>query len=151
MSVTTFIGKSLIAFSLCLQAYLLFSHKNSIDEFNRDTQGALSACDCIPPNIQAILKYHLRLVVVGLLLSSAFVAVTKLWVFKLTSILGLLALFWVEHHKSFNLQKCPIGDVGLWESVAVIGALIYLLGAECKSCDKKVESTAPTTGKAKTH
>lgn len=68
-----------------------------------------------------------------LLISCSFV--------KVTTLLGLLTLLWVEHHSVFC--KIPtielLDNAAFFHSLGVIGAILYLASAECsgKKCGKK--------------
>jgi len=84
-------------------------------------------------------------VVVGLLGSSALVIVLKWWPIKILVLLGLLILFSVEHQgitkqlSTFPAFIQTLDNVALWHSLGVIGAVIYLLGAEC-NCEKSKQT-----------
>jgi hypothetical protein len=60
--------------------------------------------------------------------------VSRCWFFKLLVLLGLGLQLYIEH-QPFTKVPC-IGCVRLWEKVAILGAIIYLMGADCaaKSC-----------------
>lgn len=77
-----------------------------------------------------------RFVVVGLLGSSALMILIRCWCIKFFVLIGLSALLYIEH-QPFTKIPC-IGCTRLWEKVAVIGAIIYLMGADCAagSCKK---------------
>lgn len=57
--------------------------------------------------------------------------------------LGLATLFWIEHHglskylTSLEGSLALLDNVHLWHSLGVIGAVIYLIGAECQACNKQ--------------
>lgn len=104
MSLTTFIGKILIIASIGFQAFLLFQDKLTIASFDRHLSKALthSLSQYLTPDIQTLLKQHLRLVVVGLLASSVLLAVVNKWAIKLPVLLGLVTLLLIEHHDSFR-------------------------------------------------
>ena len=126
-----FFGKLFIAIGLCFQAYILFSNVEAATNFNTKLAAALSSCDCIPADIQAQLKEHLRMVVVGLLGCSALMIVIRSSFFKLLVILGLGILIWVNHHP---LRQIPsFKEYRFWESLAILGGVIYLMGAEANS------------------
>ncbi len=67
--------------------------------------------------------------------------VTKCWCIKLLTIIGLSTLLWVEHHSVF--RQVPslliLQYSSFWHSLGVIGAIIYLMGAECTKCTKNEE------------
>ena len=126
---STCLGKILIALSLVFQAYLLFENQTVATAFNTKLQDALEACKCIPPEIASHILQHGRLVVVGLLGSSVLMVLFRCWFFKLLPLLALSALLYIEH-QPFTKVPC-IGCTRLWEKVAVIGAVIYLMGADC--------------------
>lgn len=139
MSCVTFLGKFLIVASIAFEAYLFFTDKQAIAAFDKQLSQALSGCDCIPPNIQALIKEYLRLAVAGLLASSVLMLVCRCWSLKLPTLLGLGLLLWVEHHEVF--RRIPtlalLENTALWHSLGLLGALIYLMGAECTKCDAK--------------
>ena len=138
MGLITFFGKSLIVASLIFQAFLLYSDKAAIAGFDRQLAHGLAGCDCVPADIQAHIKEHLRLVVVGLLASSALMLALRCWCLKLLTLLGLGLLLWVEHHESF--RRVPslalLENTALWHSLGLVGVVVYLLGAECGDCKK---------------
>lgn len=135
-----FFGKLFIAIGLCFQAYVLFDNPEVANAFNSKLASALSSCDCIPADIQAQIKEHLRLVVVGLLGCSALMVIIRSSFFKLLVILGLGILIWVNNHP---LRQIPtFKDYRFWESLAILGGVIYLMGAEA-------HAPAPAKAKAK--
>lgn len=138
MSITTFLGKALIIASIVFEAYLIYADKQAITAFDKQLGHALTACDCLTPEIQKYIKEYLRLVVVGLLGASVLLFV-NCWAFKLPTFLGLSLLLWVEQHEAF--RRIPtlaiLENTALWHSLGVIGVVIYLIGAECNSCEKK--------------
>ena len=133
---STLLGKLLITLSLLFQAYLLFENSTLATAFNTKLQAALEACNCIPAHIAAHILQHGRLLVVGLLASSVLMVLFRCWFFKLLPLLALSALLYIEH-QPFTKVPC-IGCTRLWEKVAVIGAVIYLMGSDCAatSCNK---------------
>ena len=90
--------------------------------------------------MKALLTIYLKTVVAGLLASSAILLVSKFWAFKLPVLMGLGVLLWVNHHAVFS--KVPtlklLDNTELCHALGVIGAIIYLLGAECGA--QKVKS-----------
>jgi len=48
---------------------------------------------------------------------------------KVVIILFLSIEFWLEHHGGFK-NFPDLGNSAMWQSLGVIGAVIYLLGAE---------------------
>lgn len=130
------LGKLIIVVSLVFQAYVLFENQTVAKEFNAKLLAALEACKCIPDHIAGHILEHGRLAVVSLLGSSVLMVLMRCWFFKVLPLLGLSVLFYIEH-QPFNKIPC-IGCVRLWENLAVIGAIIYLMGADCaaKSCNK---------------
>ena len=93
-----FIGKVFIAVSLCFQAYILFSDANVILTFNKQLQTVLTSCDCIPPNIAALLQQYLRYIIVGLLACSSLMTISRSSFFKILVLIGLVSLFIMKHH-----------------------------------------------------
>jgi hypothetical protein len=89
------IGKLLIVTSIVFQAYVLFSDQETITQFNDKLKAALTVCNCIPPNIAAMIQEHARLAVVGLLASSVLMLVLKCWIVKTFVLLGLLAILYI--------------------------------------------------------
>lgn len=138
MGVTTFIGKGLIIASLLFQAYLLLSDRQTITAFDKQLTHGLTSCNCLTPELQKYVKEYLRLVIGGLLASSALMLIFRCWSLKLPTFFGLLLLLWVEHHEVF--RKVPtlaiLENTALWHSVGVIGVILYLIGVECSTCDK---------------
>lgn len=138
MGFVTVFGKLLIVVSIIFEAYLLYADKSAIDSFDKQLTQAISGCDCLTPDIQKLIKEHLRLVVAGLLASSALFVFFKCWGFKLPAFLGLSILLWIEHHGVFRTipTTALLKNTAFWHSLGVIGAIIYLAGAECTSCSK---------------
>lgn len=143
MGVLSTFGKLLIVAALIFQAFLLFQDKSTINSFDRQLNAALTSCHCewITPEIQALVKEHLRMAIVSLLGSSLLFVVLRCWFFKVPTLLALFILLWVEHHAS--LTKIPsLDNAALWHSLGVIGTIIYLIGAECGSCAKSCAAPA---------
>lgn len=73
--------------------------------------------------------------------SSALLLVSRYWALKLPVLVGLSVLLWVNHHGVFC--KVPtlkiLDNTELWHALGVIGAVLYLAGAECGACKKKEE------------
>lgn len=138
MGFTTFLGKALIIASIVFEAYLIYADKQTISAFDKQLGHALTACDCLTPEIQKYVREYLRLAVVGLLGTAIFLF-AKCWAFKLPTLLGLSLLLWVEQHEAF--RRIPtlaiLENTALWHALGVIGVVIYLLGAECNSCESK--------------
>ena len=66
--------------------------------------------------------------------------VVKSWGIKLFVLLGLLASLWIEH-QPFTKFPC-IGCASFWTKLSTIGAIIYLMGADCsKSSCKKTQAS----------
>jgi len=147
MGFMTFFGKLLIAVSIIFEAYLLFADKSAIDSFDKQLGHALTGCDCLTPEILKLIKEHLRLVVAGFLASSILFVLVKAWLLKLPAFIGLSVLLWIEHHGVFKTMptEALLGNTAFWHSLGVIGAIIYLAGAECTSC----ATTAPITSSKK--
>ena len=145
---STWFGKLLITVSLVFQAYLLFENQTVATAFNTKLQAALEACDCIPADIAGHILQHGRLVIVGLLGSSVLMILSRCWCIKLLPLIALSALLYIEH-QPFTKIPC-IGCTRLWEKVAVIGAIIYLMGSDCgassctKPCATKTEKSSKT-------
>lgn len=68
----------------------------------------------------------------------------KCWSIKLLTLFGLFTLLWVEHHALFKTIPtiAILSEAAFWHSLGVIGAIIYLMGAECSSCRKAPEAAA---------
>ncbi len=139
MSTTTFLGKTLIIASLLFQAYLLFADRKAISDFDKQLNQSLDTCNCFSQEIKKYIQEYLRIVVAGFIASSVLILPFKCWSFKLPTLFGLILLLWVEHHKVF--AKIPtitiLENTAFWHSVGVIGAILYLLGAECSKCETK--------------
>ena len=144
MGFVTFFGKLLIAVSIIFEAYLLYADKPAIDSFDKQLGHAMTGCDCLTPEILKLIKEHLRLVVAGLLASSILFVAIKSWVLKLPAFIGLSVLLWVEHHGVFKTipSEALLANTAFWHSLGVIGAIIYLAGAECNSCTTTTASVA---------
>lgn len=132
MGFSAFVGKLLIVAAICFQAYLLFQDKKEGDQFNKNLNDALAGCDCLK-SIKPLLQQHLRLAVVGLLGFSVLMVLTRAWIIKLFVLTGLSILLWVEHHNVF--RRAPtielLDNFPFWHALGVIGAVLYLLDAEC--------------------
>ena len=130
-----FLGKLLIAVGLCFQAYVLLDNPTVAEAFNTKLAAVLSSCNCIPAEIQAHIREHLRMVVVGLLSCSILMVFLRSCFIKFLVLLGLGTLLYVRHHPLTQIPSFK--DQLFWESLAVIGGIIYLMGAEsCGSCSK---------------
>jgi hypothetical protein len=141
MGFTTVFGKILIVASIVFEAYLFFADRQTIAAFDKQLNQAIAPCHCLTPEIQALVKEHLRLVIAGLLATSVFTLICRCWSLKLPTLLGLGLLLWVEHHEVFRTVPtlALLENTGLWHSIGLLGVVIYLMGAECTSCDKKCE------------
>ena len=127
-----FLGKLLIAVGICFQAYTLYEDKASATAFDSRLATVLKSCDFIPSDIQAHIKDHLRLVVVGLLGCSALMVLLKSCLVKLPVLLGLVTLFVLKNAPFTSIPTFK--DHAFWESLAVIGGIVYLMGAESSCC-----------------
>ena len=124
------LGKFLIAVSLCFQAYILFSDSNTINLFNKQLNTLLTKCDCISTQVAQLLQQHLRFVIVGLLASSALMVISRAIFFKMLVLMGLISLLVIKH---FPIKKLPPFDnVQFWEAVAIVGGIVYLMGADAE-------------------
>lgn len=137
MAIATLLGKTLIVTAILFQAWLLYQDKQEGDEFNKNLSQAIAGCSFCE-SIRPHLEKYLRLVVVGLLASSALMIFCKCWTMKLLTLFGLCTLLWVEHHTVFKTLSTltVLKHTAFWHSLGVIGAVIYLMGAECTSCKK---------------
>ena len=127
-----FLGKLLVALGICFQAYTLFESKSAATSFDNRLNTVLTACNCIPADIQAHIKAHLRLVVVGLLGFSALMVLVRSCFVKIPVLLGLVIVFLVRY---YPLTAVPsFKERALWELVATIGGIIYLMGADSSAC-----------------
>lgn len=137
MAFVTFFGKTLIVAAIIFQAWLLYQDKREGDEFHKNLTDAIANCSCLN-SVRPYLEQYLRLAVVGLLASSVLLIITRCWVFKLFPLLGLSVLLWIEHHAVFRTVPtiALLDNSPLWHSLGVIGAIIYLMGAECGTCKK---------------
>ena len=102
MGVTLYLGKFLIIASLVFQAFLLYQDKNEASVFDKNLKNAMQGCDCFTPEIQQLLKQHLRLVIAGLLASSVLFLLLKHWLLKVFALVGLSLLLLVEHSQVFS-------------------------------------------------
>ena len=89
------LGNLIIVFSLVFQAYILFENQTIAQQFNQRLTAALQACKCVPDHIAAHILEHARLVVVGLLASSALIVISRCWFFKLLPLLALSTLLYI--------------------------------------------------------
>jgi hypothetical protein len=143
MGLMTALGKLLIIASIAFQAYLIFADRQAISTFDKNLSKALTACNCLTPEIQALTKQFLPLVVVALLGSSILMLLSRAWLLKLPTLLGLGLLLWVEHHQVFRTipTLALLENTGFWHSLGLLGVIIYLLGAECTACKSEKSST----------
>jgi hypothetical protein len=145
MALLGFLGKFLIVSALLFQAFLLYQDKSESDQFQKNLKNAIASCQHCQ-QLRPYLEQYLRLAVVGLLATSAFMIVMKCSLFKITTLAGLFTLLWVEHHSVF----CTIPTIDilnrscLWHSLGVIGAVLYLWAAECTSCAKPAKAAVST-------
>lgn len=122
------LGKFLMAVSLCFQAYVLFQDNNTITLFNKQLQVVIANCECITPDIAILLQQYLRFVIVGLLGISALMVVSRSIIFKMFVLLGLVSLLLIKHYPINYLPR--LDNIQFWESIAIIGGIIYLMGAD---------------------
>ncbi len=137
--VLLFLGKLLIAVGILFQAYTLYEDKATAATFNTKLATCLKTCDMIPAEIRAHIQEHLRLVIVGMLACSGLMVFLKTWLLKLPVLIGLVTLLWMKY---WPLTAVPsYKDQEFWGAVAVIGGIIYLMGADCSSCNKTKTKT----------
>lgn len=129
-----FLGKLLIAVSICFQAYQLYEDRATATAFDARLATVLKSCDYIPADIQAHIKQHLRLVVVGLLASSALMVFVRSCLIKFAVFLGLVTLFVLRNWPFTGIPSFK--DQAFWESLAILGGIMYLMGAEKSCCSK---------------
>ena len=137
MGFITYIGKALIVASILLQAFLLFQDQKEGAQFNKNLKAA-TTCHCFDA-VRIHLQQYLRLVVAGLLATSAVMLLVKCCIFKLATLIGLIILLVVENHAIFC--KIPtiaiLDNVAFFHSLGVIGAVLYIAASECAGCGKK--------------
>jgi hypothetical protein len=122
------VGKCIIALSLCLQAYLLFQSEPTIKLFNQQLARLLSSCECMPVEVALHVQQHFRFVVIGLLASSVLMIISRSVLPKIFALLGVVAMFAI---KNYPLGKLPsIDDISFYQSLALVGGILYLLGAD---------------------
>lgn len=68
------------------------------------------------------------MIVVGLLGLSALMVLIRNSFIKILVLIGYLTLLYVRHYPLKQLP--PLSDVGFYENVAIVGGLIYLIGAD---------------------
>lgn len=123
----SFIGKVLIITALCFQAWLLHSNTAIATEFTTKLTAALVSCKTLPSNISSQLLTHGKHIMMALLGSSVLMLISKCWLFKVFVLLGLVAQFYLKH---MPLKGFPtLENIDLWTQVALIGGIIYLMGA----------------------
>ena len=75
--------------------------------------------------------------VVGLLASSVLMVVTRLTIVKLLPFLGFLVLSYVRH---YPLKQLPAAhDYEFFQTVAILGGLLYLFGADRAAGNPKIK------------
>lgn len=122
------VGKFIMAVSLCFFAFTLVEDQPTIAAFNKQLNSVLTSCDCIPVEVAALMQEYLRFVVVGLLGCSVFMVFVRSSFVKFLVLLGIVILVYIKHHP---IRKIPdIYDTQFWESIAIIGGLIFLMGAD---------------------
>ena len=129
-----FVGKLLIATGLCLQAYMLFDNPVVVEAFNTKLATLLSSCQCVPPEAQVLLKEYLRFVIVGLLAMSIPMVVLRSSFIKILVLLGLATLMFVRRHPLTEIPSFK--EHTFWESIAILGGLIHLIGVEASMQSK---------------
>jgi len=138
-----FLGKLLIAVGICFQAYTLYEDKTAALAFDTRLATHFKSCNWFPAETTALILQNLRLVVVGLLASSALMVLFKTAFFKFTVFLGLALTFYIRH---WPITAIPsFKDHAFWEQLAIIGGIIYLMGAESSCSDKKSKSEKVST------
>lgn len=138
-----FFGKLLVAIGICFQAYTLFESKSAATTFDNRLNTVLAACNCIPADIQQHIKAHLRLVVVGLLAFSGLMVFVRSCFVKVPVLLGLLIVFLVRYYPLAVPNFTTFKDRPYWELVAIIGGVIYLMGADSACCSGHKKQPAP--------
>lgn len=144
MGILNILGKLLIIAALAFQAAQLYQDKAAISSFDTKLGAELLKCDCLSAQIKNLLARHLRLVVAGLLASSACFLVVRHWLFKVTPLLGLLVLFWLDHLSGLNFAKLNttlLNDAGIFQSLGLMGAIFFILSSECDSSEVKAAKT----------
>lgn len=129
-----FLGKLLIAIGICYQAFVLYDSLAASTAFNAKLTVLLSTLSFIPADIKLHIVAHLRLVVVGFLGCSAIMVISRSCFWKTLVLLGLVIVMLVNY---YPIKKVPsFTDTKFWESLAIIGGIIYLMGAECSPSKK---------------
>ena len=77
--------------------------------------------------VQPILP-HLRLITVGLLASSALMIFVRLSLIKFLVLLGLLINLFVSYNPTKRVPK--FSNTAFWQDLAIIGGIVYLIGAD---------------------
>lgn len=123
-----FVGKLLVALSICYQAYLLFEDKKTGASFDAHASTAIRSLDLIPAEVRDLLNQHLRLIVVAHLAFSFLAVFVRSAIIKLPVVIGLLVLLFVNY---FPITAVPsFRDYEFWQLVATIGGYVYLMGAD---------------------
>lgn len=130
-----FLGKLLIAAGIGFQAYALYEDKASATNFDTRLSATLASCgDVMPAEAQTLLKQHLRLVVVGLLAFSGLMVFFRSCWLKVPVLLGLAITFVLQHYPFKTMPSYK--DQAFWGGLAIIGGIVYLMGAETSCCSK---------------
>lgn len=136
-----FLGKLLVAVSICYQAYLLFDDKKTATSFDTHAAATLKTLAFIPTDFSGLLLQHLRLAVVGLLAFSGLAVLVRSAIVKVPVVLGLLVLLFVNH---WPITAVPsFRDYEFWQLVATIGGYVYLLGADHGAPSHKQHKPVP--------
>lgn len=147
MSVLNLLGKAILAGSLCLQAWVLFSDAEAGNNFDSKAKTMILSCPYMSSVAEPLIQ-NLRMIVVGLLFSSALMIAVRWCIVKFLVLLGLvinLLVMWDP------ITKCPgLKNTGFWQDVAIIGGIVYLMGADvCTPCAKPAkqsENSEPKKG-----
>lgn len=123
-----FLGKLLIATSLCLQAFVLYSDASTATAFNSQANDMIKSWSHLP--YQTLLPFlpHLRYLTCGLLTLSALMVFTRITLIKFLVLVGLIINLFVVYNP---LKKLPgFNHNDFWQDIAIIGGVIYLMGAD---------------------
>lgn len=123
-----FIGKFLIAISLCFQAFVLYSDPVLALNFDKQAVDLVKSSQNLNYQSIAYLIPHIRLLTCGLLVLSALMVFFKYSLIKFFVLLGLIINLIVIYNP---FKKIPgLSNTGFWQEVAIIGGIIYLMGAD---------------------
>lgn len=137
------VGKLLIMTSLCIQAYLLLNDNSTSKNFDSNAGKMVASCSFLN-NLHLPIQYY-RLATIGLFFLSALMIFKKWVILKVFPLIGLLLNLMIVFHP---INKVPsFSKTDFWQHIAVIGGIIYLMGADVYKTTAAAATVSKTNDK----